>query len=160
MDHPWIVLVCAVIVLFAMVVALRRPRYPESGPVASGASRPPTGPVTLPDDVRAEIDRLVARDDTIRAIKLLRTTVPGLSLVDAKNHVDAWRTTGHTGVIGVQGTVPADGAATAWAPDVVADIDRYITERKPIQAIKLVREHTGWGLREAKEWVDARTAGR
>lgn len=29
-----------------------------------------------------------------------------------------------------------------------------VRDNKKIQAIKLVREHTGWGLKEAKVWVD------
>jgi len=85
-DHPWIVIVCVVIVLVAVLVALRRPRYPESGPVKSGLLA--SGPVTLPDDVRAEVDRLVAAGQKIQAIKVLRTAVPGLSLKDGKDLVD------------------------------------------------------------------------
>jgi ribosomal protein L7/L12 len=157
-DHPWIVLACVVIVLVAVLVALRRPRYRDSGPVKPVP--PASGPVTLPDDGRAEIDRLVVAGQKIQAIKLLRTSVPGLSLKDAKDRVDAWHTTR-----GIDLSKPAAGPATAdatWAglaPDVVAEIDRYIAGGKLIQAIKLVREHTHWGLVEAKQWVDAR-AGR
>ena len=58
------------------------------------SATPATGPVKLPDDVRTEIDRLVATGQKIQAIKLLRTSVPGLSLKDAKDRVDA-RAAGH-----------------------------------------------------------------
>jgi len=158
-DHSWIVLICVAIVLVAALVALRRPRYPESGPVKPVT--PATGPVTLPDDVRAEIDRLVAGGQKIQAIKLLRTSVPGLSLKDAKDHIDAWHATRGIDLSKqTAGPAPTTAAESGFAPEALADVDRYIAEGKLIQAIKVAREQTNWGLREAKEWVDARATGR
>lgn len=45
---------------------------------------------------------------------------------------------------------------SSMAPDKQADVDRLISERKYIEAIKLVRDVTGAGLREAKLAVDER----
>lgn len=37
-----------------------------------------------------------------------------------------------------------------------SDVDRLVTENKMIEAIKLVREQTGLGLKESKDVVDIR----
>ncbi|WP_284294244.1 hypothetical protein [Luteimicrobium album] len=159
MTHRWVVLVCVVVVLVAVVVALRRPRYPASGPGAPTSSQPPAGPVTLPDDVRAEIDRLIASDRRIEAIKELRAAVPGMKLKDAKEQVDACATSGNAVSPG-HVSVPTGAAPAGFPPEALAQVDGYLADGKVIQAIKVAREHTNWGLREAKEWVEARATGR
>ena len=50
-------------------------------------------------------------------------------------------------------------AATAFAalsPSVQADVDRLLLDRKKIEAIKLIREHTGMGLKESKDAAEHR----
>jgi len=149
-DRQWIVLL-VVAVLIVVLVALRRPRYPER----SSSSRAAAGALPLPDDVRNEIDGLVASDQKIKAIKVLRTAVPGLSLKDGKDVVEAWHRTGEAGLAArLAGPGEPD-----LAPEVLTEIDDYLAAGKPIQAIKVVREHTAWGLVDAKQWVDARTNG-
>ena len=150
-DRQWIVLL-VVAVLIVVMVALRRPRYPEG----SSSSRAAASALPLPDDVRNEIDGLVAADQKVKAIKVLRTAVPGLSLKDGKDVVDAWHRTGEAGLAArLAGPGEPD-----LAPEVLTEIDDYLAAGKPIQAIKVVREHTAWGLVDAKQWVDARTNGR
>ena len=58
------------------------PAIPHPGPGAFSAA-------SLPSDIRAEIDRLVAAEQPISAIKLLREHAR-LSLKDAKDAIDAW----------------------------------------------------------------------
>jgi len=149
-DRQWIVLL-VVAVLIVVMVALRRPRYPEG----FSSSRSAAGALPLPDDVRNEIDGLVAVDQKVKAIKVLRTAVPGLSLKDGKDVIDAWHRTGEAGLAArLAGPGEPD-----LAPEVLTEIDDYLAGGKPIQAIKVVREQTGWGLVDAKQWVDARKAG-
>jgi hypothetical protein len=49
-------------------------------------------------------------------------------------------------------------AAEGISPEALAEIDRCIWSDRRIEAIKLYREETGYGLLEAKEWVDRRSA--
>lgn len=39
-------------------------------------------------------------------------------------------------------------------PPYHAQMCEYIRRNRKVNAIKLVREHTGWGLKEAKAYVD------
>ena len=151
-DPQWIALL-VIAVLIVVMVALRRPRYPEG---SSSSSRAEASALPLPDDVRSEIDRLVASDQKVKAIKVLRTAVPGLSLKDGKDVIESWHRTGEAGLAArLAGPGEPD-----LAPEVLTEIDDYLAAGKPIQAIKVVREQTGWGLVDAKQWVDARKTGR
>ncbi|GAA4847256.1 hypothetical protein GCM10023221_27490 [Luteimicrobium xylanilyticum] len=161
MKPSWIALILIVVLIVALVVR-HRPRRPETKASRPVPYQPAVQPGTLPDDVRAEIDRLVAEGQKIQAIKVLRTAVPGLSLKDGKDLVDGWA--GHHGsalsTVGANPSPTADPTELGFTPEALADVDRYLAEGKPIQAIKVAREQTGWGLREAKEWVDVRAASR
>lgn len=50
----------------------------------------------------------------------------------------------------------AAGAFAALSPSVQADVDRLLLENKKIEAIKLIREQTGMGLKESKDAADQR----
>jgi ribosomal protein L7/L12 len=43
---------------------------------------------------------------------------------------------------------------TQLGGDVPADVQALLTQGKKIEAIKRVRELTGWGLKEAKDYVE------
>ncbi len=64
-----------------------------SAPLVATGAFPPTRPgdavAGLDPNVRAEIDRLIAADQKIAAIKLLRKAT-GLGLKDSKDAVEAW----------------------------------------------------------------------
>ena len=54
-------------------------------------------------------------------------------------------------------SAPASSASTTASgltPSVVAEIDRMVTAGQKIHAIKLYRDHTGVGLKEAKDRID------
>jgi hypothetical protein len=57
--------------------------------------------------------------------------------------------------------IPA-GAATATSTnaDVAPEVAQLLAASRKIEAIKIVRQRTGAGLREAKDYVDAIEAGR
>jgi ribosomal protein L7/L12 len=52
-------------------------------------------------------------------------------------------------------------AATAnLSPSIWADVDRLLSEKKKIEAIKVLREASGLGLKQAKDAVEQRAAIR
>ncbi|WP_406248584.1 hypothetical protein ACI7YT_01730 [Microbacterium sp. M] len=146
MEWLWIALgVVGVIILFVGLGKTMRPTVPPT----------PT-PMATTADTAADIDRLVAEGNKIRAIKLLRDSTPGLTLQEAKNRIDAWSPT--TPATTAIPKVPA--AASALPPEAIAEIDALIASERRIEAIKLLRAHTGWGLKESKDRIDGWTPGQ
>ena len=93
------------------------------------------------------------RGDTLTAIKLLRAST-GLGLKEAKQAIDA-----HLGIHSASAStaVPPRTAQPGTLPQsVVAAMQSGNT----IEAIKLLREQTGLGLKDAKDAVDAEQIGK
>ncbi|GAA2111236.1 ribosomal protein L7/L12 [Actinomadura alba] len=116
--------------------------------------------VALPSDVEMSVRDLIARRRKIEAIKLVRESTR-LGLKDAKDLVDAMEA-GHpvggltggpvpTGLFGPAGMVPAPTRERA---------EELVAKGRLIEAIKLVRQETGFGLREAKDYCEALRDGR
>ncbi len=90
-----------------------------------------------------EVLSALQRGQTIQAIKLLRTAT-GLGLKDAKDAIDAQ-------LSGKAFTLPSSGSAAPLPAEVLAALQ----SGNKIAAIKLLREHTRLGLKEAKNAVEA-----
>lgn len=98
----------------------------------------PTGSA-LPPDVLASLDE----GQVIEAIKRLRAAT-GLGLKEAKDLIDA-----HLAGDAVSMAAPAQ---PTQVPDAVR---QALAEGHKIEAIRLLRDHEGLGLKEAKDRVDA-----
>ncbi|MBV7539769.1 ribosomal protein L7/L12 [Acidovorax sp. sic0104] len=94
----------------------------------------------LPPDV------LTALDDghPIEAIKRLRAAT-GLGLKEAKDLIDAHQR-------GEEAAFAARSAAPTHVPDAVR---QALAEGNKIEAVRLLRDHEGLGLKEAKDRADA-----
>jgi ribosomal protein L7/L12 len=143
MDWTGVGFVVLAVCIVAGMVAEHRGR-------ASGPSVPVPRPA-LDDDTRRTVGDLVARDRRIEAIKHLRRAT-GFGLREAKEWVDAWE----PGNLAAPPTSPppsltADSAVLA----VVEKEARGVRAASgDIAAIKHVRARTGWGLADAKAYVD------
>lgn len=104
---------------------------------------PHTSP-TLPPDVLAAIDD----GQLIEAIKRLRAA-RGLGLKEAKDLIDAHQR-GEAVSVAARAAQPLDGSF--HVPDAVR---QALAEGNKIEAIRLLRDHEGLGLKEAKDRVDA-----
>ena len=93
----------------------------------------------LPDDVLAALQR----GQTIEAIKLLRGST-GLGLAEAKDLIDR-----HLG------GRPVSIARSTPLTELPADVAAAMQQGNKLEAIRLLREHTGIGLKEAKEAVES-----
>jgi hypothetical protein len=51
--------------------------------------------------------------------------------------------------------LPATEVRAALPPSVAEEIDRLVAADQPIAAIKLLREHSGYGLKESKHLVES-----
>jgi ribosomal protein L7/L12 len=97
------------------------------------------------DDDR--VGALLADGKKIQAIKELREQT-GMGLREAKEYVEALEATGEPPV---RPPAPRGGEIRE---ETVSRARALVAEGKKIQAVKVVREDTGWGLKQAKDFVD------
>ncbi|GAB3620430.1 hypothetical protein GCM10027417_16910 [Glutamicibacter endophyticus] len=144
----WIILALVVLALLVIVIRLARPRV-ESDPYDSPAARPGT---------IHEIDQLVANGQKVAAVKKLRATDPTLSLREAKARIDRWQP--ETKPYSVAPRAQQQPDSNPLPPHVIVEIDQLVAANNKVRAIKVLREHTGLGLREAKARIDRWVPGR
>ncbi|WP_329086466.1 MULTISPECIES: protein kinase domain-containing protein [unclassified Streptosporangium] len=116
----------------------------------------------LASEVEARVRELIGRGKNVEAIKLVRQRTD-LGLKDAKELVDA---------IAAGYAVPAAGPGMPGLPgspggpgqvvdaETRAGAEELIAKGKLIKAITLVRQRTGLGLKEAKDYCEALRDGR
>jgi ribosomal protein L7/L12 len=152
--------IAALVVLAIVVVMLRRSRggsldrMPVSMSDSAGASSMHYhGVADIPDGDLAAIRALIAQGNKIGAIKRVRE-LTGLGLKEAKDAVDAIEAGAPLEAR------PADGnTGHGEVPAQPLDDVRALVERgNKIEAIKRVRELTGLGLKEAKDYVESMPA--
>ena len=150
----WIVVVVLVVVLLLTFVGRR----------ARGGVDPTQ--LLFEPDLINRVRALAQTNQKIAAIKLLRDGTPGLGLASAKVMVDRMAASTPPATPGqasmnltkdeggpVSGTEMMPSASSVPL-EVELQARSLKSAGQPIQAIKLVREHTSWGLREAKNYVD------
>lgn len=133
--------VVIVVLVAAIVFAIWSRR---SKPASITPSTAPAPTRALDDEAIRSITALIAADRKIHAIKLYRE-VTGSGLKEAKDAIDAWD--------------PSTGSGIASGPgganDELAIGARAVRQTSgDIAAIKYVRSETGWGLIEAKNYVE------
>ena len=87
-------------------------------------------------------------DERLLAIKLVREANPGMGLREAMDAVDAHDPRQHGFVVGPTSTATNGNGLPAEA---IAALSR----RQVVEAVKIVRDKTGLGLKESKDMVDA-----
>ncbi len=138
-----ILIAAAVLALIAAIVILKR-SWGSSLDRSPGAGYRDVAdvPAASLDEVRV----LVAQGNKIAAIKLVREQT-GMGLKEAKDYVEALPATGPI--------APPVGSAAPQPASDLSEVHALALQGQKIQAIKLYRELTGVGLKEAKEYVDS-----
>jgi ribosomal protein L7/L12 len=95
-------------------------------------------------DHLARVRELAAAGRKIEAIKVQRQYT-GMGLKQAKQFVEALEITGE----------PPAAPRAELSLAAMAQVRELMAAGKTIQAVKLVREDTGWGLKQAKNFVDS-----
>ncbi len=125
-------------VLLVIVVAVNRGSRPST-------LGPPAPPTMLDAAAIQQISDLLTAGKQIEAIKRYREAT-GVGLAQAKDAIDAWDPRRHMG---------SPAAPSASAGDDLAVGARAVKQTSgDVHAIRFVREQTGWGLAEAKGYVD------
>lgn len=95
-----------------------------------------------------EVQQLLTQNRKIEAIKRVREET-GYGLKQAKDYVERLQQ-GYR----VELSQGGYGAGATVSPEIAAAARQLMAEKQKIAAIKLVRDQTGWGLKEAKEYVE------
>jgi ribosomal protein L7/L12 len=98
-----------------------------------------------------EVARLVQAGQKIEAIKLYRT-LTGVGLKEAKDAIEQLEA---GQVVSVGQLIVQQWTSGAGEPPDPAEIRRLLLAGKKIEAVKLYRQQTGLGLKEAKDAVEA-----
>jgi ribosomal protein L7/L12 len=98
--------------------------------------------------LETEVKSLIAQGRKIEAIKLMRES-NNLSLEAAKDSVEAIEQHGRPtlGEMGMMSTI-------RLAQQLSKEVHELVASGQKVEAIRLVRDQTGLGLKEAKELVD------
>lgn len=150
MDFNTIVIAALlVIVPLALIHVLSR-RYREDANVLlrRDAARKTTAAPLDQEALAGEVKVLLASGRKIEAIKLVLSR-RGFSLRAAKELVETIE----------RGASPAGeeqhmAEAAQSARDLAPEVQRLVKQGQRLEAVKLIRERTGMGLKEAKELVD------
>lgn len=121
-----------------------------SGPSVSGSSGTTTATAAVLDQeaLDAAVGKLLAEGQLVPAVKLIRENT-GLGLREAMQYVQRLSAGADSA-----NAAPAASTRSSISSDAMAQIQQLVAQDKKIQAIKLVRQHTGLGLKEAKDLVD------
>jgi ribosomal protein L7/L12 len=149
MEFLYIIAAALITVALYFILARLLSRRPKDtkkapGPQSGKAVRVPE----VGDTLEQQVARLLTQGGKMEAIKLMREKT-GLGLAEAKAAVEA---------IGKDAAIvaPAPGlqATIRRALEMSDEVQHLVAQGQKIEAIKLIRERTGLGLKEAKDLVD------
>ncbi len=142
--------------LLLLVVARRsgRGRDLVGSQLAAARTGDRPAPLGISDaELRQQIEVLLRQRGKIHAIKLLREQRP-MSLRDAKDAVERVEAGLALGTAPAAPSLGSGYLPSGVAPEVLAQVRQLKSRNQVIQAIKVMRQHTGMSLRDAKDAVD------
>jgi ribosomal protein L7/L12 len=147
MELTYVLIAALILVLPIILTRLLSARARHTAVVRGAAPAPAREPPRV-DALRLEVTSLLAQGGKMEAIKLMRDK-KGLGLAEAKAAVE---TIGREEAI----VAPAPGlmATIQRAQQMSEEVRRLATTGRKIEAIKMLREKSGIGLKEAKDLVD------
>jgi ribosomal protein L7/L12 len=143
----WLWVVVAAVVVLVLAAALKRALTPR---VPSGPQLPRVAPA-LASDVAEEARGILARGNKIAAIKHVRERT-GMGLREAKDAVEALGSGAAVAAPTYALAAEAGGPPLALEDEVATLLANGVGK---IEVIRRVRQRTGWGLKEAKDAVEA-----
>jgi ribosomal protein L7/L12 len=158
----------ALLVVWLLLRARARPKVIAAPTSQAAAAEPPSESPPTASMTMAAADSIVramaARGEIVQAIKMVRE-MTGLGLKEAKDYVDALPNVppitevARRMALAASGGAGVSGAAGSGA-SVRTDALALLARGDKLEAIKLVRERTGMGLKEAKDYVEDLAAGQ
>lgn len=151
MDLTYLLLAAAIIILPLVLTKLFSSRSRDTERVMGADVRAPKQAAApgAPESLSAEVKKLLAQGRKIDAIKLARETT-GFPLEAAKDMVELIEKGGNPAPDGLTSV----SSALRLSKELSPEVGRLLAQGRKIEAIKLIRERTGMGLKEAKDIVD------
>jgi ribosomal protein L7/L12 len=144
------ILIAALIIVLPIILTKffsGRTRDAREVPDAKPATKPATA-ADAPESVWQEAGRLLAQHRKIDAIKLMREKT-GLDLSAAKDAVETLEK------FPASARAPSSLTATIRrAEQTSEEVQKLVAQGRKVEAVKLIRDQTGLGLKEARELVD------
>lgn len=148
-----VISVLAVAILFGIRLWRKRSLQNSGEPMKSTFSlEEGTDADILPSDVVAQAQELLTRSKKIEAIKLVKSYTDW-NLQEAKDYVETLGNISQVKPV-LEGQ-SVSNVGRNLPSSVMAEVRALLSERKTIAAVRLVRSHTGWDLKESKEFVDS-----
>jgi ribosomal protein L7/L12 len=148
MELTYVIIAALVIVLSVVLARLLSGSRDTKKILGAPPPDKPAGVTESPDTLERQVASLLAQGGKMEAIKLVREK-RRLGLTEAKAAVEA---------IGKEAAIvpPAPGlqATIRRALEMSDEVQHLVSQGQKIEAIKLIRERTGLGLKEAKDLVD------
>jgi len=141
----WLYIAGGLVLLALLVLAFRG----RGGGRDLTAFDPTRTPAPADPSSEARVIELARSNQKIAAIKMLRG-MRSIGLKEAKDWVDA--AAAGQPPAPAQNAVPPVRTAGGPSDEEILDVAR---RGNKIEAIKMARQAYGWGLREAKDWVEA-----
>jgi large subunit ribosomal protein L7/L12 len=122
-------------------------------PTVSAAAPAARMPIVLSPEAEREVRREIAAGNTILAIKLVREATSA-GLKECKDFVEGLAAGERPFSVAASFQPPAAGMPIVLSPDVEHRVRQALAAGNKIAAIKLVREATSAGLKDAKDFVE------
>jgi ribosomal protein L7/L12 len=150
-ELTYVLIAAAIIILPIVLARLFSSRSRETDKVMGADRSAPmaAAQAAVPASLSAEVKQLLAQGKKMEAIKLVRERT-GAQLAEAKETVESMeegRSPGRDGPMDVS-------AMLRMAKELSPEVGRLLGQGRKVDAIKLIRERTGMGLKEAKDIVD------
>jgi ribosomal protein L7/L12 len=157
-----IAVIALILLLWVLLRGRSRPKVIAASSAGTVSGMEPREETPAASMTMAAADSVVramaARGETIQAIKMVRE-MTGLGLKEAKDYVDALPNAPPMMTVARQ-MVAAAAAGTGGSTSMRTDAAALVARGQALDAIKLVRERTGMGLKEAKDYVDELAEGQ
>lgn len=142
---PSLIVIAVIVFIVAFWVFRRLQQSSETSVKSFRIEDPKESAQLLPAHLQAEIQALMTQNKKISAIKKFRKYT-GLGLKESKDYVEALSQ--HKAA---WPDVPLKGGIT---PELKKELKNLISDNRKIEAIRLLRERSGLGLKQAKEYID------
>lgn len=165
MELPIIigVIVLLVIVLISIAALRRGSGVIHHGALPGGIAVPPVPPQLSETQLAAvqadpQLRRHMGANRKLDGIKRIRE-LTNLGLKESKDLYEVFERSGLHAGAGVAPAVAPPVSPGSLSEADLQEVHAMIAANQKIQAIKLVRERTGMGLKEAKDYVEALESG-
>ena len=148
LEPIWIAALAA-LVIAGVIIALRQ--RGEGITKVSGVPSQRSARPSISSDPATAIRQLLDAGNKIEAIKIVRQQT-NMGLKEAKDYVERLAKDELPVLSDTQASAPSARVAPG---DMESRILILLAQHQKIEAIKLVREQTGMGLKEAKDYVEA-----